>query len=198
MTAVSEQNPSRGNEVRFPVSFQADAGENWQKLRKMNRALLAIAGFLIFAAFSEQDSLFSTDLSVIHAIYVGCAVLAAYILHRRRTLKTMIGQESDGLLTIDARKIRDHVTFYPDTGVFDWRAITAFTYDSDADRIEFELETPFSIEIAVVDEGGEQQRSEPTYNGVASRLHYSMDTGHLRNHVHKLRRILGELGVKER
>lgn len=184
--------------MAFPISFLSDAGEHWGELRKANMGFLAALGFLIFGTFSESDALFSTEPAVIHGLYVGGIFVAIYFLRKRNATKRLIGQEEGSLLTIDDTKIRDHMTFQPDTGIFDWQDIVSFSFDGEEERMDFRLSTPFSIERAADRYDDDPDRAQPSYDGIASRLEYSMDTYHLRNQVHQFRRILAQLGVQER
>ncbi|MDF1720413.1 MAG: hypothetical protein P1U65_07055 [Minwuia sp.] len=195
---MSSQEDPRIDQLTFPISFLSDAGEHWGELRKANMGFLAALGFLIFAAFSETDALFSTEPAVIHGLYVGGIFVAIYFLRKRNAIKFQIGLEQGDLLTIDEANIRDHMTFQPDTGIFAWRNIESFSFDSEEERLDFKLSAPFSIERKVDRDNDETDATQPSYEGIASRLQYSMDTYHLRNQVHQFRRILAQLGVQEK
>lgn len=183
--------------MAFPISFLSDAGEHWGELRKANMGFLAAIGFLIFGTFSESDALFSTQPAVIHGLYVGGFFVALYFLRKRNAIKRLIGQEQGNLLTIDDTIIRDHMTFQPDTASFKWQDIVSFSFDSEEERMDFKLAAPFSIERAADRYDDAPDRAQPSYEGIASRLEYSMDTYDLRNQVHQFRRILAKLGVPE-
>ncbi len=195
MTALTNQDTSGIDKLAFPIAFKSDSGELWRDFRKSTVGFVASAAILLLLMIRETDAVFSNGFSFVHGLCIASLISAVYFLRKRSAVKSQINAAQDNLLTIDSEKIRDHVTFYPDTGTFAWRDITSFSYDSSDDVMTFELSSPFSIERAADDDG---EPVEPTYEGVVSRQQYSMETGHLRKQVHKLRRILAELGAEER